>query len=111
MTQHEAQRANFGPSWPEVAGFGAAGPNKQFLSFPARENLKNVQVSRHLPCLPFSGKLETRYKHSRYRQNVGNLLTKVLFAFILYIDNLSVRRRCICQEINTLNRLEKRFWK
>jgi len=56
MTQHEAQRANFGPSWPEVVGFGAAGPNKQFLSFPARENLKNVQVSRHLPCLPFSGK-------------------------------------------------------
>ena len=33
MTQHEAQRANFGPSWPEVAGFGAAGPNKQFLRF------------------------------------------------------------------------------
>jgi len=55
VTQHKAQRANFGPTWPEVAGFGAAGPNKQFLSFPARENLKNGQVSRHLPCLPFSG--------------------------------------------------------
>lgn len=24
------QRAHFGPSWPEVTGFGA-GPNKQFL--------------------------------------------------------------------------------
>ena len=55
MTQHEARSANFEPSWPEVAGFGAAGPNKQFLSFPARENLKNVQVSRHLPCLPLVG--------------------------------------------------------
>ena len=62
MTQHKAQRANFGPSWPEVAGFGAAGPNKQFLSFPARENLKNVQVSIHLPFLPFSGKAEMLIK-------------------------------------------------
>ena len=56
MTQHKARSANFGPSWPEVAGFGAAGPNKQFLGFDRREKTKNVQVSRHLPCLPFSGK-------------------------------------------------------
>jgi len=60
MTQHKARSANFGPSWPEVAGFGAAGPNKQFLSFPTRENLKNAQVSRHLPCLPFCGRNENR---------------------------------------------------
>jgi hypothetical protein len=57
MTQHEVQSADFGPTWPEVAGFGAACPNKQFLSFPVKENLKNVQVSIHLPCLPVSESL------------------------------------------------------
>lgn len=30
---------------PKSQGLGKALPNKQFLSFPARENLKNVQVS------------------------------------------------------------------
>ena len=33
MTQQQAQRADFGPSWPEVTGFGAASPNKQFYGF------------------------------------------------------------------------------
>lgn len=28
MTQQRAQREDFGPTWPEVTGFGA-GPNKQ----------------------------------------------------------------------------------
>ncbi|MEA4919913.1 MAG: hypothetical protein VB078_03195 [Clostridiaceae bacterium] len=37
---------------------GKALPNKQFLNFPVRENLKNVQVSIHLPCLQFSGTSE-----------------------------------------------------
>jgi len=45
VTQQQAQSANFGPTWPEVAGFGAAGPNKQFLGFDRRENTENVQVS------------------------------------------------------------------
>lgn len=54
MTQHEVQSTNFGPSWPEVAGFGAACPNKQFLIIDRREILKNVQVSIHLPCLRVS---------------------------------------------------------
>lgn len=53
MTQHKVRSADFGPTWPEVAGFGAC-PNKQFLRFDRRENLKNVQVSIHLPCLPVS---------------------------------------------------------
>jgi len=30
MTQQRAQRAHFGPSWPEVTGFGVD-PNKQFF--------------------------------------------------------------------------------
>lgn len=51
MTQHEVQRTDFGPSWLEVAGFGAARPNKQFSRVDRREILKNVQVSIHLPCL------------------------------------------------------------
>jgi hypothetical protein len=44
MTQHEVQRTDFGPTWPEVAGLGEGTPHKQFLSFPVRENLKNVPV-------------------------------------------------------------------
>jgi len=38
VTQQQAQSADFGPSWPEVAGFGAACPNKQFYGLTAREN-------------------------------------------------------------------------
>lgn len=37
MTQHKVRSADFGPTWPEVAGFGAACPNKQFLRFDRRE--------------------------------------------------------------------------
>lgn len=33
MTQQQARSADFGPTWPEVTGFGAAGPNKQFYGF------------------------------------------------------------------------------
>lgn len=28
MTQHEVQRTDFGPSWPEVAGFGEGTPQQ-----------------------------------------------------------------------------------
>ena len=38
VTQQQARSANFGPSWPEVAGFGAAGPNKQSNGFAVRQN-------------------------------------------------------------------------
>ena len=58
MTQHKVQSADFGPTWPEVAGFGAARPNKQFLRIDRREILENVQVSIHLPCLPVSEKVK-----------------------------------------------------
>lgn len=51
MTQHEVQRTDFGPSWPEVAGFGEGTPQQAIFEFSVRENLKNVQVSIHLPCL------------------------------------------------------------
>lgn len=59
MTQHKVRSADFGPTWPEVTGFGAACPNKQFLRFDRRENLKNVQVSIHLPCLPLCETYDT----------------------------------------------------
>ena len=91
MTQHEAQRANFGPSWPEVAGFGAAGPNKQFLSFPARENLKNVQVSRHLPCLPFSGNYKIMQIGREMEQTFYSCIVSKL-ASILVISSRSVSK-------------------
>jgi len=62
VTQQRREAPHFGPTWPEVAGFGAAGPNKQFLGFDRREKTENVQVSRHLPCLPFSDKPENTQK-------------------------------------------------
>lgn len=35
MTQHEVRSANFGPSWPEVAGFGeGTPPTSSFQDFP-----------------------------------------------------------------------------
>lgn len=52
MTQHEVHAPTSGQVGPKSQGLGKALPNKQFLSFPVRENLKNVQVSIHLPCLP-----------------------------------------------------------
>ena len=59
-------RDNFGPSWPEVestvidganhiAGFGEAPQQAVFRILAAGQNLKNMQVWPHLPCLPFSG--------------------------------------------------------
>ena len=38
MTQQQARRADFGPTWPEVTGFGEAGPNKQFYGFDRKGN-------------------------------------------------------------------------
>lgn len=31
MTQHEVQRTDFGPTWPEVAGFGEGTPQQAVL--------------------------------------------------------------------------------
>lgn len=56
MTREQAKRDTSGQVGPKLQGLGKALPNKQFLSFPARENLKNVQQWPRLPCLPFSGK-------------------------------------------------------
>ncbi len=33
MTQHEVQRTDFGPSWPEVAGFGEGTPQQAIFEF------------------------------------------------------------------------------
>ncbi|SHN51330.1 hypothetical protein SAMN02745215_00278 [Desulfitobacterium chlororespirans DSM 11544] len=33
MTQHEVRSANFGPTWPEVAGFGEGTPQQAVLRF------------------------------------------------------------------------------
>ncbi len=38
VTQQQARNADFGPSWLEVAGFGAACPNKQFYGFDRKGN-------------------------------------------------------------------------
>ena len=55
MTQQQAKRNTSGQVGPKLQGLGKALPNKQFLNFPVRENLKNVQLWPQLPCLPFSG--------------------------------------------------------
>ncbi len=55
MRKNKRSATTSGQVGPKSQGLGKALPNKQFLSFPARENLKNVQVSIHLPCLPDSG--------------------------------------------------------
>lgn len=33
MTQHEVQRTDFGPTWPEVAGFGEGTPQQAIFEF------------------------------------------------------------------------------
>ena len=33
MTQHEGQRTDFEPSWPEVAGFGESTPQQAIFEF------------------------------------------------------------------------------
>ena len=35
VTRQQAYSADFGPTWPEVTGFGA-GPNKQFCGFACK---------------------------------------------------------------------------
>lgn len=55
MRKNKRSATTSGQVGPKSQGLGKALPNKQFLSFPARENPKNVQVSIHLPCLPDSG--------------------------------------------------------
>lgn len=33
MTQHKVQRTDFGPSWPEIAGFGEGNPQQAIFEF------------------------------------------------------------------------------
>jgi len=44
---------NFGPTWPEVAGFGEAPQQAVFCILTVRQNAKNPQVYIYLNCLPF----------------------------------------------------------
>lgn len=46
MTQQQAQRANFGPSWPEVAGFGEGTPQQAVL-----EVFPQGKISKTCKCL------------------------------------------------------------
>jgi len=65
VTQQRAQRANFGPMWPEVTGFGA-GPNKQiFCVLAGGQNIKNSLSWPRKHCLPFSDILEMLEKIER----------------------------------------------
>lgn len=41
MTQHRAQRADFGPNWPEVAGFGEPPQQVIFYDLTAGKIIKN----------------------------------------------------------------------
>ena len=36
MTQHKGQGPDFGPSWPEVAGFGEGTPQQAIFEFPRK---------------------------------------------------------------------------
>lgn len=46
MTQQQARSTDFGPIWPEVAGFGAACPNKQFYRFARKgKSIKYATVA------------------------------------------------------------------
>ncbi len=41
MTQHEVQRTDFGPSWPEATGFGEGTPQQaDFLYFTPGQNME-----------------------------------------------------------------------
>lgn len=62
MTQQQAQRANFGPTWPEVAGFGEGTPQQAvFGVFPQGKISKTCKcldtcpacrlAERHIYCL------------------------------------------------------------
>lgn len=42
MTQQRAQRADFGPSWPEVAGFGEAPQQAIFCDLTVGQITKNL---------------------------------------------------------------------
>jgi hypothetical protein len=44
VTQQRREAPHFGPTWPEVAGFGAAGPNKQSMVLP-QGKIIDVQVN------------------------------------------------------------------
>lgn len=51
MTQHEVQRTDFGPSWPEVAGFGEGTPQQAILGFSRQGKSQNCASVNTLALL------------------------------------------------------------
>ena len=50
VTQHKAQRADFGPSWPEVAGFGEAPQQAIFEFWPQGKISKMCNYGHSCPA-------------------------------------------------------------
>lgn len=55
MTQQWRTAPTSGQVGPKLQGLGKALPDKQFSRFGRKAKSENVQVSIHLPCLPFIG--------------------------------------------------------
>lgn len=63
MTQQQAQRADFGPSWPKVAGFGE-GTSQQavFGVFPQGKISKTCKCLDTCPACRLAGRLKLLLK-------------------------------------------------
>lgn len=68
MTQQQAQCANFGPSWPEVAGFGEGTPQQAVLEvFPQGKISKTCKCLDTCPACRLVARLKlskTTYSHA-----------------------------------------------
>jgi hypothetical protein len=66
MTQQQARRADFGPTWPEVAGFGVAGPNKQFYGFDRKGKFIKCATVATVALLAVLRNLEAAWKNGGF---------------------------------------------
>ena len=55
VTQQRRNAPDFGPSWPEVAGFGEVSPTSNFYVLAARQKCENVRLWPQSPCLRVCG--------------------------------------------------------
>ena len=85
MTQQQAQRANFGPIWPEVAGFGEGTPQQAvFEVFP------QGKISKTCKCLdtcPACRLAESPKRGTEEKRKKGIRHARVLF---LCYNNIEV---------------------
>ena len=83
VTQQQARSANFGPSWPEVAGFGAAGPNKQSNDFAVWQN-HCVQASVKTLAL-LAGLAEGGISYLLHAQEKARILSKATIDMQIFV--------------------------